>query len=81
MNFFISFSAESLLDLMFSLKNLNFSYVCVRVCVCVHVRVRVRVCVCAYIYACINVTNQNNVTIATCTTQYRVLTKFQKFIN
>ena len=54
---------------MFSLKNLNLA--CMSACV------RVR----AYVYVCITVTTQNNVIIVTCTTQYRVLTKFQKFIN
>ena len=48
---------------------------CVSVCVCVCTRARI------YVYVCMNVTNENNVIIATCTTQYRVLTKLQKFIN
>ena len=48
---------------------------------CVRLYVRVCVCACAYIYVCINVTNQNNVITATCTTQYRALKKFQKLIN
>ena len=52
-----------------------------RACVCVCVCVCVCMCVCAYVYVCINKTNQNIVIFATCTTQYRVLTKFQKFIN
>ena len=39
------------------------------------------VSVCAYVYVCINVANQNNAIIVTYTTQYRVLTKFQKFAN
>ena len=72
------------------------SSVCVCVCACVRVWifkckvfsvcvlcvcVCVRVCVCAYVYVCINVTYQNYVMIATCTTQNCVLTMFQKFMN
>ena len=52
-----------------------FSVCVLCVCVCV------RVCVCAYVYVCINVTYQNYVMIATCTTQNCVLTMFQKFMN
>ena len=40
--------------------------------------VRVSVCICLL---SINVTDQSNAAIATCTTQYRVLTKFQEFIS
>ena len=67
--------------------------VCVRACVracgrvwiftckvfSVYVCVCARVCVCVYV--CINVTYQNYVMIATCTTQNCVLTMFQKFMN
>ena len=65
---------------MFSLKNLNFACdcVCVCVCLCVCVYMVCVTCVCAYVYVCINVTNQNNVIIATA---HRVLTNFLKFIN
>ena len=42
-------------------------------CVCVCVCVCVFFFVCAYVYVCINVTSQNNVIVATCKTQHRVL--------
>ena len=71
---FLSICPEYLLDLIFSLKTWILH---VRDCV----RVYVFVCVRVYVYVCINVTNQNNVIIPTCSTQYRVLSKFQKFVN
>ena len=49
------------------IANFKFAWVCV--CVCVRAYVYVYV----YVYVCINVTNQNNVIVATCKTQYRVL--------
>ena len=78
---FLSICPESLLDLMFSLKNLILHVrVYVRVCVCV------RACVCVYVYVFITlivtwIVIIQKVIISTCTTQYPVLTKFQKFIN
>ena len=72
---------------MFSLKNLNSARIKFRGPVLSQLRVylisrsfqkiakfkSVCECVCAYMHVCINVTNQNNVTVATCKTQYRVL--------
>ena len=54
---------------------------CGCVCVCGCVGGWVWVCVCVRVCAHIYVTNQNSVITTTCTTQYRVLAKFQKFIN
>ena len=51
---------------IFPSQNLNLCE-CLCVCVCVSVRV------CAYVYVWINVTSQNNVIVATCKTQHRVL--------
>ena len=91
---FLSICSGSLLDLMLSLKNLDFACIKFRgpvlsqlleylislrdlskklqsfnLCECVLVSLSAR----EYVYVSINMTNQNSVLIATCTTQYTYL--------
>ena len=91
---FLSICPGSLLDLMLSLKNLDFACIKFRgpvlsqlleylislrdlskklqsfnLCECVRVSLSAR----EYVYILINMTNQNSVLIATCTTQYTYL--------
>ena len=86
---FLSICPKSLLDLMFSLKNLNFAcafvrsfvracvHMCVCVCVCACVRACVRACARMFMY----VWMWQIKTILKLSHVQRLLTKFQKLIN